>query len=186
MNKSKFSIRPIAEYLRELSIVVTGIVITIGTGFWIAENNNKKDQKQYLLAVKLELEENAESFDLYAKWLQKSVGYADYLRSNDKKSLNKDTLAYYLFSDNDGCGYACIIPYTTMLTTNAFEMLKYSGVMRKIKDKELLLSIWGAYVRVEGTKLNIDRCFRMKEEESMKEKQLSTEGKPIAVPMQVF
>ena len=47
MNKSKEKILPIIKYLRELSIVVAGIAITVGIGLWVNNNNYKEDQKQY-------------------------------------------------------------------------------------------------------------------------------------------
>ncbi len=47
MSKKK-SMNPIVKFLRELLVVVTGIAITLGTGVWINNNNNKKDLKQYL------------------------------------------------------------------------------------------------------------------------------------------
>ena len=63
MNKSKKTIRPIVKYFRELSIVVVGVAITVGIGLFVNNSNNRKDQKQYLNAIKLELEENAKQFD---------------------------------------------------------------------------------------------------------------------------
>jgi len=37
------SFQQIVKYLRELSIIVTGIAITVGIGFWVNSNNYKKD-----------------------------------------------------------------------------------------------------------------------------------------------
>ena len=186
MNKSKTTIRPIIKYFRELSIVVAGVAITVGIGLWINNSNNRKDQKQYLDAIKIELENNEKQFDLFAIFLQKSVRYANYIMSNDKKSLNKDTLAYYSQTDDYGCGYAYTVSVAAFFPTNAFEMFKSSGSMRQIKDKELLQSIWEIYALIETAKLNIDRYFRIKEEEVMKSLQLQAEGKTLDVPMQVF
>ena len=87
MDKVKTSMNPIVRFLRELFVVVAGIAITLGTGLWVNSNNNKKDLKQYLTAVKTELEANAKMLDDYAKWLQKSRNYAKYLNSHDKKTL---------------------------------------------------------------------------------------------------
>ena len=38
----------IGKYFRELSIIVTGIAITVGMVFWVNNKNNEKDLKQYL------------------------------------------------------------------------------------------------------------------------------------------
>ena len=186
MKKSKKPIHPIVKYLRELSIVVTGIAITVGSGLWVNYRNNEKAQKEYLDAIKMELENNVKQFDWCTNWLQKSVSYADYIRSNDKKSFNKDTLYYYSQTDNNGCGYGYTVSITAIFPTNAFEMFKFSGEMRQIKDKELLMSIWEIYAIIESAKLNIDRYFRIKEEEVMKSRQLVADGKTPDVPMQVF
>ena len=136
MNKSKKTIRPIVKYFRELSIVVVGVAITVSIGLWVNNSNNRKDQKQYLDAIKLELKENAKQFDYITQWLQKSLGYARYISSTDKNSLNKDTLYYYSQTDDDGCGYSYTISMTAFTTTNAFEMYKFSGAMRQMKSKE--------------------------------------------------
>ena len=194
MKKTKKSIQSIINYFRELSIVVIGVAITVGLGFWVTNNNLKKDQKQYLDAIRLELKENSEKFDLYAKWLQKSVKYAEYLKSNDEKSLNSDSLDYYQLSvgftffdnNNDGCGYLLTRSFTSSFTTNALEMLKYSGVMRQIKDKELLKYIWETYAQIEEVKLYLDTCFEEKKEEANKELLLLQEKKRSTVPMQRF
>ena len=181
MNKSKISVKPILRFLRELAVVVTGIAITVSIGFWVNNINNEKDLKQYLLSVKYELEENARTFDYEAKLLQKSARYERYLHSTDEKSLNMDSIIYYSrnnFTDiNDsityesgyGYGFSYIQFPVDEFTTNAFEMLKSSGVMRQIKDRELLSSIWKTYTYIEVTKRNLDRAFRRKEEELMKE-----------------
>ena len=186
MEESKKSIHAVLKFLRELAVVVIGISITVSLGFWINNSNNKKDLKQYLDAIQLELKANVEQLDWCTQWLQKSVRYADYIKSNDKNSLNKDSLAYYAQTDYDGCGYMYFTSLSTIFPTNAFEMLKFSGVMRQIEDKGQLLEIWMIYTRIETTALNFDKYFRIKEEEAIKNLQLQAEEKPIDVPMQTF
>ena len=177
--------KTIVKYIRELSVVVVGIIITFGISFWVYSNNNRKDLNLHLNAIKLELEANADRFDNYAKWLQKSAKYANYLNSHDKKSLNKDTLNYYTRSGSDGAGSYNIIA-TTIVVTNAFEMFKISGAMRQMTDKELLMYVWEAYILMENAQRFIDLCFQIKRDEAMKEQQLRVEGKPVTIPMQVF
>jgi len=196
MNKSKNLNRPILKYLRELSVVVIGISITVGIGLGVNRSNSKKDLELYLSAVKLELEENERNLDKYAAWLQKSYRYAEYLRLNDKKSLNRDSLWYYSTStsfyddvdrDNYGCGFFSTRSFSSIFTTNAFEMLKFSGTMRQLKNKELLLSIWNTYVFLEEFKVMLDSAFQEKAEEAKRELPLLfTEGKLNAIPMLLF
>ena len=193
MEKLNISTAPILKFLRELSVIVTGIIITVGLGFWVNSVNNQNDLRQNLDAVVIELEENAQKFDLYEKWLQKSVRYGEYIRSNDQNALNPDSLIFYsystnLYSDGDGagCGYYQTNPNVDIFTTNAFEMLKNSGTMRHIKDKELLLSIWDAYKQVETVKHSIENSFQRKQEVAMRDEILLAEGKQVVVPMQIY
>ena len=185
MNKSKISMAKISNYLREISVVVIGVAITLSVSVWINNRNEKRNLVLYLNALKLELEGNAESFDDYAKWLQKSVRYANYIRSNDEKSLNQDTIAFYRQSDNSGCGWGNI-QSNTIVITNAFEMFKTSGAMLQVEDKKLLMFIWGVYSEMENVQSFLDMCFQRKNEESTKEWYLKADGKPVAVPMQFF
>jgi hypothetical protein len=184
---NKKTITKIGKYFRELSIIFTGIAITVVLGFWVNNKNNEKDLKQHLLAVKLELEEDLYFFNLNEKLLQKSVGYTKYLIENDKKALDKDSLDYYMSNDEEGYGIGFAFFPIDVFTTNAFEMLKSSGAMRQIKNKELLLSIWDAYNKIETAKTNLDRSFRRKEEELMKfAQQTIIEENQNAIPMQIF
>ena len=182
--------KPIVKWLRELSIVVTGIALTFGIGFLVTIKNNDEDMKQYLAAIKMEMEENANEFDFQAKMLNKSVRYSDYLRTNNYTSLDKDSLNYYAVTNIGGEGIGGIgymlLDYPISSMTNAFEMFKVSGVMRQIKDKELLKYIWWAYTEMEVNKSNIEDCYKVKKDEAIKELQLNAEGKPVAVPMKVF
>jgi len=193
--KTNKTIRPILIFLRELSVIVTGIFITVSLGVWINSLNNKNNLKHYLEAVVMELDENADLLDLYAKWMHKSVKYGDYIRSNNKNALNKDSLDFYMmsthvYSDTNrvdyGCGYLSINSFVGIFTIDAFEMLKSSGYMTQIKDKELLSAIWEAYTQVEYIKYRIEETFRDKKDILMRDEQLLAEGKPVAVPMQIF
>ena len=177
--------KTVGKYLRELSIVVIGVFITFIISFWVYNRNNEKDLNEYLTTVKLELETNAKNVKGYARYLQKSVDYANYLALHNKKSMNKDSLYYYSRSDENGCGAFNIYLYSA-IQTQAFEMFKISGAMRQIKDKELLLSLWETYNQLDDLKLFLDICFQTKREEAMKELQLIVNGKPSAIPMQTF
>ena len=198
MKKIKISVTPFLKFLRELSVIVTGIIITVGLGLLVNKRNNEKDLKLFLTAVAMELEENADKCDLYATWMQKSVRYANYLKSNDFKSLDADSLAFYAYTtkprayteeeikDGAGCGFANTSSGVDWFTTFSFDMLQMSGILRQVKDKALLSSIWRAYTQIISQKNGIERAFRLKEEEYIKEQQLILEGKPFGAPMRTF
>ena len=187
MNKTKNSFEKIGKYLREISVVVIGVAITLSASYWISNVNDKKNMKLYLKTIKMELEMNTKNFDSYAEWLQKSVKYAEYLKSNDNRNLNKDSLQYYAFTNNKGCGYMNTNSLTTQFfTKNAFEMFKSSNFMSKLTDKELLISILNAYTYLEYAKEQIDRSFQIKENEAIKELELIANGKLVDTPMRVY
>jgi hypothetical protein len=177
--KSRLAGRKIVKYLRELSVVVIGIAITLSVNNLLTTRSEKKDIRLYLNAVKLELEANLSDMDWLTEVVEKEVGYSRYLLSHDKKALDHDTIQYY------ASNYYNLSSVLTL--SNAFEMFKASGSMRFVKDKEVLLSIWTAYVWIEEVKMNLMNVFhKEKHEEIKKEKMLEQAGKPIAVPMYDF
>jgi len=186
MNKLKVSMKPIIKYFRELSIVVIGVTITVSIGLWINNNNIRKDQKQYIGAIILELKENAETFDTYAKKLQTCVRYSNYLHSIDEKSkLNFDSINYYAYSGSDRIGWGNAIS-VTLYTEDAFEMFKFSGAMRHVDDKELLLSIWKVYYQMKSTQNYINECIQNKHEQLRDDRQADRNGKQIVVRAETF
>jgi hypothetical protein len=122
MNKSKISIKKFGKYLREVSVVVLGVAITLSVSIWISSKNEKRDMALYLNAIKIELEENIKSIEEQMEFFEKQAGYANYLKKNDKKSLNLDTIFvnygdYMWYIENPACN------------SYAFEMFKTSGIM---------------------------------------------------------
>jgi len=178
MSKTKISIQTILRYLRDFSIVVAGIAVTLYVNDRIMNRSEKRDLKLYLTAVKIELEQNVKDIEEEIEILQQSINYAEYLKSHDKKSLNQDTINSY--KDN----YYLLISMT--YKTNAFEMLKLSGTMRLMEDKELLLSIWETYTYMNDVKNLIDWGFQLKSEEIKKEIYWSKEEKMKNIPMYNF
>lgn len=158
MKKLKFPIKETGKYMREVSVVIIGVAITLLAGYLINNNNEKRDMTLYLNAIKLELEENIKTLDKEMVFLQKQVEYTNYLKTHDEKSINFDTIAI---------NYGNNIWMVQNLTYNnyAFEMFKQSGNMRLIDDKELLLSIWKAYTSLERLEYSFTENFKWKIEE---------------------
>ena len=185
MNKPKNSMSKIVTFLRELAVVVTGIFITVGVGLWVNSNNIRKDQKLYLDAIIIELKENIENFDAYAKKLQKCVKYSNYISTRDEKSINKDSIGYYDWGNQECVGWGNWNP-VTLYNEDAFEMFKSSGAMRQIDDKELLLSIWKVYHLMKSTQSEIDNLLQFKKEIGMDFLQRIDNGEQVIVPMKWF
>jgi hypothetical protein len=153
VNKQKFSINKIGKYLREISVVVIGVAITLSASYWISNKSQKKDMTLYLNAIKLELEENIETLERAIEELQPSIRYANYLKTIDVKSANSDSINSY--GDAFGANMYSF-------RTNAFEMFKNSGIMRFIDDKEFLQSLWDRYEGIIGIRTISDWYFQEK------------------------
>jgi len=125
------------KYIRELSVIVIGIAITLGANNLISRNNDKDDLQRYLDAVHLEIEMNNElTKDLFKKYTLIEA-CSKYLNSVEAGKYNVDSL-----KKHRGAFYANLpINYST----NAFEMLKTSGLMRLIKDDSHFKSIISCY-----------------------------------------
>jgi len=180
MNKLKISVEKTVKYLREISVVVIGVAITLFASYWISIKNEKRDVALYLNTLKIELEENIKVLDEVIEYSQSSVRYANYLNFHDKKSLNRDTII----------SYAKVFYSAESFTfkTNAFEMFKTSGIMRFVEDKELLLSIWDVYGSIDELNQYLDMSYQEKRGDIKKEA-LSTEFGKLKmkdVPMRYF
>lgn len=69
----------VGKYLRELSIIVIGIAITLGISNWISHRNSKKEHEQYLNSIKLELRTNIGMIENEIELLNESIDYTHYL-----------------------------------------------------------------------------------------------------------
>jgi hypothetical protein len=175
----QFSLKSIGKYLRELSVVVIGVAITLSAGQWISNHSEKQDMALYLNMVKLELETNLEDLNWMTGYVEDEARYSHYLLSHAKNALEPDSIRPY------GDGIHAIRSITN--SSNAFEMFKASGSMRFIKDKNMLLAIWRAYMKLKIQEIHLDVYHnRDKLEELKKAIQLQKEGKPAAVPMYDF
>ena len=142
MNKTKILIKSIGNYLRELSVVVTGVAITVTTGLWLNNRNNEKDIQLYLENIKMELQNNLEDIYVLQDYYSRTARYSDYLSINEMQNLHPDTLSQY----DDLAEYFIFFTYRT----NAFDMIKTSGIMRLMKDKKKVMYICHAYDMLES------------------------------------
>jgi hypothetical protein len=132
-------IKKIGKYVKEVSVVVIGIALTLSVNGWITDRNERRNMESFLHAVKIELETNLELLEWSNKLLvQPAVRYANYLESLGGNPPNLDSLRYHIPNVIDNHD-------SFMFLTSAFEMFKISGYMRLIDDRELLLSIWNTY-----------------------------------------
>jgi predicted negative regulator of RcsB-dependent stress response len=88
----KESIKKSGKFLREISVVVIGVAITLSVSYWIGVKKEKKDMALHLRAIRMELAENANDIGILIETLKPAHNYTMYLRLNDKKMLDKDSL----------------------------------------------------------------------------------------------
>ncbi|MCL2435056.1 MAG: hypothetical protein FWD09_02810 [Lentimicrobiaceae bacterium] len=162
MNNSKIPVNKIGKYIRELSIVVVGVAITLSIGIWITNANNKRDIKLYLEAIKVELEENIVMMDGIVENWQNSVKYANYLTSNSKETLSRDSI--WSCGANTFYGFQYV-----KFSTTAFEIFKISGLMRLMDDKKMLSSVCKAYEDLGIFYLYLEEVRKFKTEEMIKD-----------------
>jgi hypothetical protein len=146
--KSEISMKSILRYIRDFSIVVAGVAVTLYVTDKATYRSEKRDIKLYLTAIKLEAEENIYAINEAIDALQIPILYTNYLWTHDKNSLNTDTLRLYIpmASNTSEC----------WLMTNAFEMFKNSGSMRLMDNRELLMDIWNIYAGIDWLKDQIN------------------------------
>ena len=125
------------KYIRELSIVIIGIAITIGANNRIILNSAKKDLQRYLDAVHLEMDMNNDLTKILLKNYTAIEACSSYLNSEKTGHYNVDSL------NKHKSAFIATIPI--QYSTSSFEMLKNSGLMRLIKDDVFFKSIISCY-----------------------------------------
>lgn len=130
------------KFLREASVVVIGVAATLIASGRIARWSEQKEIALNLSAIKAELESNRVSFVGLERVFDKQRAYERFLRSAPRDKLNSDSIFYYL---DDGLYQYVMITYDK----SAFESFKSSGLMPKMKDRQLMLDIRSMYARLD-------------------------------------
>jgi len=134
----------IGEYLRELSVIVIGIAITFWGSGLINDINTRKSLKQELIAVESELMENEKEITEVLRFYSDLYKYRLLLSAGDIQKADKDSLRKYQYTITN------IVSYN--YKKDAFDMLKYSGGLKEIKDKNKIMSIMECYMLMEQAK----------------------------------
>ena len=178
-SKSKKSLKKFGKYLREISIITIGIAITLSVGNWLGVSKEKRDLSIYLSGIMLELEDNIKYLDAIKNRLESSAKYSDYLRSHPKNLLDKNTINSFI---NIAYDFEIYAPFKQV----AFEMLKGSGTMRLIDDKEFLQTLWDLYQMFDGLDYILDWYVQLQTEDLKKEIPLFYSGQMVDIPMYDF
>jgi len=146
----------IGGYLRELSIVIIGVAVTLYAGGVISNIQEKKDLDLQLTAIYTEMEENSRRLDAIIEYHREHDLLSKYLLK-----VAKNVEAY----NNDS-----IIKYDKVLSTTtnfsykkgAFDMFVNSGAMKLLSDRKQLLEITECYAMLEAFKHDTDLFFELK------------------------
>lgn len=133
--------RSAGPYLRELSIVIIGVLITLMITSVITSHNRQKELTGMLRLVRAELDKNREELEWTAKrWHRQQYTNRMLLEwSGELAEIPEDTLAKY--SDMLGALHL-FIP-----ETNAYETLKGSVLAQYVKETGLLQELARVYDR---------------------------------------
>lgn len=127
------------SFLLNFLAVVLGIVITFGGDSLISRRQEKNSLNGCLELVALELSENLKLIDLGDSLVLAEKDAAEFLIKYEKdyRKADRDSLARYANTP--------FVDAEISVYTDAFELLKSSGVLTKFDDKELALDIFRAY-----------------------------------------
>jgi len=157
MKKLKNVFLKTGKYLREISVIVIGVAITLSVSQWINNRSQRQDIAIHLSAIKTELEENIELLEnnIIKFHLMPEVKYVNYLLSlRDGQPLNADSILSHLPA------WAFIAQHS--LQSIAFESLKNSGLMHLINDRELQLLLWEMDFYLAGVNYALELHFQEK------------------------
>jgi hypothetical protein len=129
----------IGDYVRQLSVVVIGILITFQGSALVTKNAQRREVANILGMVKYEIEKNRRNVELQKELLEFEYAGARALKPyiHDTEGAPADTLAKYVSIIVQVRNYG--------FSTNSFEVLKSSSNFQTVKNKELLRDLFSTY-----------------------------------------
>ncbi|HCO68448.1 MAG TPA: hypothetical protein DIT04_11925 [Dysgonomonas sp.] len=146
------------NYLRELSIVIIGVAITLFASDRISSYNEQRDMHQQLDLVYEELSSNLVQLD-------EVVDYYNNLAVQRKHMLAKYRDPYPGVNDSImkyDSYTSSTFPYT--YKKSAYEMFINSGAMKQLTDRKQLMDITQSYSGLENLKDKIESYMQSKKE----------------------
>lgn len=160
MNTKNFFLRlkqiKFPKYLREVSVVIIGVAVTLYAGGVINGIEEKKDLSLQLNAVYTELEENCKRLDVIIEYHREHEHLRNYLFRvvADSGAYNNDSIMKY------DRVLSSIVPFS--YKRGAFDMFVNTGAMRLLSDRNQLLEITESYAMLDEFKQDNDRVFELK------------------------
>ena len=146
------------EYVLQLSVVIVGIVVTFAGSGLIERLRQARDVRAAMMLVHSELETNRMKIHEVWDWIQREADAYRILAENrrDLKAIPQDTMASF-------------VPVFGRLLSfhprqDAFEVLKNSGLMASVRDKDFLLAVTQGYATLAELEENVGLYFKLKAE----------------------
>lgn len=144
------------DYVLQLSVVVIGIVVTFAGSGLIERWRVAREVRATMLLVHAELETNSEEFNEIWRYQQWEMRACEKLTDNrrDLKRIPPDTLASF----NPVYGRI----HSFHPRRDAFEVLKNSGLMSSVRDKDFLLTVTQGYAALVDLEENVSMYYKLK------------------------
>ena len=137
--KKKFKIAGVGKYLKDLSVIVIGVFITLWFTSIISGNKSQKDVDMIVDIIKMEMEDNLARLNfVQQKWDTEKRVYSLIIKHNfDVSGIPIDTLSKYrnVIGDN----------HSFSVGRDSYEVFKSSLLMQYIQNKDFLRKLSVAY-----------------------------------------
>lgn len=146
----------VGDYLRQFSIVTAGVMVTFIGSNIITSMSMQKEIKSTMQLIVKELEQNKQELHLMKQKYELDRIMASYLIDSSFviEKFHRDTLVKYnrLVSQLSSFSYS----------TDALEVLKSSSMMQNIEDKQVVLSLIGAYKSLNEVDESLNAYYDLK------------------------
>ncbi|MDR0989537.1 MAG: hypothetical protein LBM06_08820 [Prevotellaceae bacterium] len=148
------------NYLRELSIVIIGIGVTLSAGNFVTSCNDRRELAVQMQAVYTELGENKVKLEAYLDHLDHQATFTYFLwrYTQSGQPIPKDSLTAQGYDQLIG-----IYPMDLQFKHNAYDLLLGSGKVLLIEDKKLLSTLGNCYADLAIIKESWENLNGMKQ-----------------------
>lgn len=144
------------KYLRDLSIVIVGVFITLWITNIVSDRTKRNEVNRAMALIKTELEENLQSLDrAQQKWETEQRAYGLVRKEiNHVDRIHADTLDKYKKVIGD--------KHSLAVNNDSYEVFKSSLLMQHIKDKDFLRDLSKIYGSLELLRVKLNNYSNLK------------------------
>ncbi|MDR0660766.1 MAG: hypothetical protein LBG19_08195 [Prevotellaceae bacterium] len=153
---SKFKVPKFVKYIRALSIVIVGVLITLSITSYISRKAKEKEVKELMTLIKIELQENLESIERVQQKYETEQRVFALIRQqiDNLEKIPADTLKQHR---NILGGI-----HRVLSEKDSYEVFKSSLLMPYVKDKNFLRRLAKTYREIETISDQLERYTTMK------------------------